>query len=1096
MANESSDCLPERTFQYQDSLPPLPVPSLEGSLAKYLDAVRPFATQQEYEATVENVRNFKEGIGQVLHQKLLHRARTKRNWLEEWWLDAYLELRMPSQLNVNFGGPAPYLEHCWPPAEGTQLQRTSVGMWYTLQYWDLIRTERLAPHKAGRAGLDMDQYRMLFCTCKVPGVSKDTILNYFKTETEGPCPSHVVVMCRGRVFTFDTLCNGKILTPPELLRQLKYVTECCEGEPAGDGVAALTSEERTTWAKAREHLISIDPANKSILESIQSSLFVVSLDEAKPYATPENYTPLTLGSLTGDPTIRWGDKSYNSISYADGTFACNCDHAPYDGMILVSMSYYIDCQLKATDGKWEGSDMARTIPLPEELIFKMDDRARQDVQLAKQHYLETTQNLQLVCCAFTSFGKAAIKQRKLYSDTFVQLAMQLAYYRKHGRPGSCYETAMTRRFYHGRTETMRPCTQETVVWCHTMQDPTCSDDVKRQALLKAFNKHNQLMAEAQNGEGFDRHLLGLYLIAKNEGFPIPQLFMDPLYAKRIVMSITAWKSDPQTDAESLFQTLSHIMENQLSGSLPERTFQYQDSLPPLPVPSLEGSLAKYLDAVRPFATQQEYEATVENVRNFKEGIGQVLHQKLLHRARTKRNWLEEWWLDVAYLELRMPSQLNVNFGGPAPYLEHCWPPAEGTQLQRTSVGMWYTLQYWDLIRTERLAPHKAGRAGLDMDQYRMLFCTCKVPGVSKDTILNYFKTETEGPCPSHVVVMCRGRLKYVTECCEGEPAGDGVAALTSEERTTWAKAREHLISIDPANKSILESIQSSLFVLTLETLVGDPTIRWGDKSYNSISYADGTFGSNCDHSPYDAMILVSLCYYIDQQLEATDGKWTTQNLQLVCCAFTSFGKAAIKQRKLHPDTFIQLAMQLAYYRKHGRPGSCYETAMTRRFYHGRTETMRPCTQEAVVWCHTMQDPTCSDDVKRKALLKAFNKHNHLMAEAQNAEGFDRHLLGMYLVAKEEGLPVPPLFMDPLYGKSGGGGNFVLSSSLVGYTTVLGAVAPMVPHGYGFFYRIRDDKIVMSITAWKSDPQTDAESLFQTLCASLHDVLQLATTSQL
>lgn len=41
--------------------------------------------------------------------------------------------------------------------------------------------------------------------------------------------------------------------------------------------------------------------------------------------------------------------------------------------------------------------------------------------------------------------------------------------------------------------------------------------------------------------------------------------------------------------------------------------------------------------------------------------------------------------------------------------------------------------------------------------------------------------------------------------------------------------------------------------------------------------------------------------------------------------------------------------------------------------------------------------------------------------------------------------------------SGGGGNFVLSSSLVGYTTVLGVVAPMVHHGYGFFYRIRDDR---------------------------------------
>ncbi|XP_052351521.1 peroxisomal carnitine O-octanoyltransferase-like isoform X12 [Oncorhynchus keta] len=570
------------------------------------------------------------------------------------------------------------------------------------------------------------------------------------------------------------------------------------------------------------------------------------------------------------------------------------------------------------------------------------------------------------------------------------------------------------------------------------------------------------------------------------------------------------------------------MTNQVSEFPTERTFQYQHSLPPLPVPSLEGSLAKYLDAVRPFATEEEYQVTAAVVKRFGEGIGKDLHQKLLQRARTRRNWLEEWWLNAAYLELRYPSQLNVNYGGPAPYLEHCWPPTEGVQLQRTSISMWHTLQYWDLLRTERQDPHKAGNVVLDMDQFRMLFCTCKVPGVTKDTIINYFKTESEGPCPSHVVVMCKGRffsfdavcdghiltppellrqLTHVKQCCEGEPAGDGIAALTSEERTRWAK-------------------------VSLEVLTGDPTIRWGDKSYNSLSFADGTFGSICDHAPFEGMVLVTHCYYVDQQLKATDGKWkgsetvrpmplpeelvftvddrvrsdvahakqqyfeTTQDLQVVCYAFTSFGKAAIKQRKLHPDTFIQLALQLAYYRQHGRLGSCYETAMTRRFYHGRTETMRPCTLEAQNWCHTMLLPAASAEAKRKALLLAFNKHNKLMAEAQNGKGFDRHLLGLYLIAKEEGLPMPDLFTDPLYSKSGGGGNFTLSTSLVGYTTVLGAVAPMVHHGYGFFYRIGDDRIVASCTAWKSTPETDAEALFQNLVTSLHEMLHLATTAQL
>ncbi|XP_017280549.1 peroxisomal carnitine O-octanoyltransferase isoform X2 [Kryptolebias marmoratus] len=593
MAHRLAEAVPERTFQYQDVLPPLPVPALESSLSKYLDAVRPFSSEKEFKSTVDIVRKFREGVGKDLHQKLLQRAKSRRNWLEEWWLDsAYLEVRIPSQLNVNFGGPGPYLEHFWPPAEGTCLQRAGVITWLTLQYWDLLRTERLAPQKAGKTPMDMDQFRMLFCTCKVPGVKKDTIRNYFKTESEGPCPSHLVVMCRGRIFTFDALFDGQILTPPEIIRQLSYVKERCEREPEGDGVSALTSEERTRWAKAREHLISIDPHNKTILETVQSSLFVISLDETKPYSTPENYTNLTTAALTGDATIRWGDKSYNSIVFADGTFGSTCDHSPYDAMVLVSMCWYLDERIKATEGKWKGSDAVRQMPLPEELLFTVDEKILSDINQAKQQYLESTQDLQVVCYAFTAFGKRAIKEKKLHPDTFVQLAMQLAYYKQHKRPGSCYETATTRRFYHGRTETMRPCTQEAVDWCKAMTDPTRDANARRKAMLPAFGKHNKLMSEAQEGNGFDRHLLGLYLIAKEEGRPTLELFTDPLYSRslvgyttilgavapmvhqgygffyrirddRIVISITSWKSCRETDAASLFNNFSSSLHELL-----------------------------------------------------------------------------------------------------------------------------------------------------------------------------------------------------------------------------------------------------------------------------------------------------------------------------------------------------------------------------------------------------------------------------------------------------------------------------------------------------------------------------------------------------
>nr|BAE20525.1 unnamed protein product [Mus musculus] len=182
------------------------------------------------------------------------------------------------------------------------------------------------------------------------------------------------------------------------------------------------------------------------------------------------------------------------------------------------------------------------------------------------------------------------------------------------------------------------------------------------------------------------------------------------------------------------------MENQLTKSVEERTFQYQDSLPSLPVPALEESLKKYLESVKPFANEDEYKKTEEIVQKFQEGAGKRLHQKLLERARGKRNWLEEWWLNVAYLDVRIPSQLNVNFVGPCPHFEHYWPAREGTQLERGSMMLWHNLNYWQLLRREKLPVHKSGNTPLDMNQFRMLFSTCKVPGITRDSIMNYFKT--------------------------------------------------------------------------------------------------------------------------------------------------------------------------------------------------------------------------------------------------------------------------------------------------------------------------------------------------------------------
>ncbi|NWS29424.1 OCTC octanoyltransferase, partial [Polioptila caerulea] len=590
---ESSE---ERTFQYQDSLPSLPVPPLDESLSKYLDAVKPFLNEEEYQRTEDIVKKFENGIGKELHQKLLERAKMRRNWLEDWWLNvAYLDLRISTQIHCNMGGPGPYIEHCWPPKEGTQIDRACINIWHTLKYWDLLRTEKVAVERSGSTVLDMNQFRMLFCTCKIPGLTRDSLGSYFKTEAEGECPSHLTVLCRGRVFAFDAMHEGSMLTPPEIFRQLTYIQKRCYSEPDGPGLAALTSNERTKWAELREYLIHLDPKNLALLEKIQRSLFVVGLDDSSPHATPEDYTELTRLGLTGDPTVRWGDKSYNSIFFSNGTCSAFCDHSPFDAMALITMLSYAEKKIIENEGKWKGSDNVRDIPWPEELVFTVDPKIINEIECTKELYYKKVSDLQLVSYAFTSFGKALIRKRKLHPDTFVQLALQLAYYKCHGRPGCCYETAMTRRFYHGRTETIRPCTVEAVEWCKSMLDPSDSNYQRLQLMHKAFAKHNKMRKECENGKGFDRHLLGLLLIAQEQGLPVPELYGDKAFTAsggggnfvlstsltgytrfsgsalpmvqhgygffyairddRIVTTCSSWKSCPETDAEVLCRTL-------------------------------------------------------------------------------------------------------------------------------------------------------------------------------------------------------------------------------------------------------------------------------------------------------------------------------------------------------------------------------------------------------------------------------------------------------------------------------------------------------------------------------------------------------------
>lgn len=68
-------------------------------------------------------------------------------------------------------------------------------------------------------------------------------------------------------------------------------------------------------------------------------------------------------------------------------------------------------------------------------------------------------------------------------------------------------------------------------------------------------------------------------------------------------------------------------------SRPLKTYEAQDSLPPLPVPSLQETIDKYLQSLIPLLNEEQLERTKKIAQDFikVDGVGERLQSKLQQR---------------------------------------------------------------------------------------------------------------------------------------------------------------------------------------------------------------------------------------------------------------------------------------------------------------------------------------------------------------------------------------------------------------------------------------------------------------------------------
>lgn len=540
------------TMHYQNSLPRLPIPKLEDSVKRYLNAQKPLLDDEQYRKTEQLAQKFEQGIGKQLQEQLI--AEDKKNkhtsFISGPWFDMYLSARDSIVLNYN-----PFMSFTPDPkAEyNDQLTRATNMTVSAMRFMKTIRAGYLEPevfhlnplksdtrafkkfvrwvpsslswymaYMVNAYPLDMSQYFRIFNSTRLPRPNKDELV----TDDQA---KHLLVLRNGHFYIFDVLDrDGNIVKASEIQAHLKYILS--DTTPAPEfPLGYLTSEQRGTWALLRQKLV--ENGNAESLKKVDSAVFCLCLDDFP----IKDVNHLSHNMLHGTGVNRWFDKSFSLIMASDGTTAVNFEHSWGDGVAMLRFQNEV-----FKDSTENPAVTPKDLPAAVDsskavtkLHFQLNDVLKAGIVKAKENFDAAVKTLSVDTMQFKAGGKNTLKKYKVSPDAVAQLSFQVAFFRQYGKTVATYESCSTAAFKHGRTETIRSATVHTKKLSEALvREPSKYSVGELQEMITQCSKyHGQLTKEAAMGQGFDRHLLALRYLAATESSSLPDFFQDPAYSQ-------------------------------------------------------------------------------------------------------------------------------------------------------------------------------------------------------------------------------------------------------------------------------------------------------------------------------------------------------------------------------------------------------------------------------------------------------------------------------------------------------------------------------------------------------------------------------------
>ncbi|KAA8885975.1 choline/carnitine O-acyltransferase [Nocardia colli] len=520
----------ERTFAADDTLPRVPLPTLEASSARFLEWCAPLLTADELATTEAAVTDLlrADGPGRTLHAALAEYDATPGvgSWLDLFWPSRYLGRRDRIALNANFFFLFRDETVLAASTAATQVDRAAGIIAAAVDYKIALDAEAIPPVLQRGQALSMWQNKYLFSETRIPGAEQDSVRVPYSAEWPGPSDArHIVVFFRGSIFRMDAIGpDGVPHSLDDLACGLREVLKAGARSTRTDSaVGHLTTKARAEWAASRQELLA-EPANAAALDAIETALFCVCLEDFAPADEQQACDSL----LHGDSANRWFDKAVSFIVFADGQAGINIEHCGLDGTTVLS---FVDALLEtsAQDHVERSGAQAQGLPAVEPIDFVLDAAQRNDIAAAGADFARYAAENATQTVSFPDFGTTQAKRLGISPDAFAQLSYQLAHRRSKGITGATYESIATRQYRNGRTEAMRVITPEMIAFVDAVQDPEVDQAAKLAAARTAAAAHVARAKQCQAGDAPEQHLWELQWIQRRRGAELGVTESIPLY---------------------------------------------------------------------------------------------------------------------------------------------------------------------------------------------------------------------------------------------------------------------------------------------------------------------------------------------------------------------------------------------------------------------------------------------------------------------------------------------------------------------------------------------------------------------------------------